>query len=133
MPDRRLRKASKTWPEALEHMRAALAANPLVTDPLASAQVFEDLGRMVSVANPKRRPPNELNPDASRHRRRRPLRHGNERKSAVEGHPLDRICRRNRANHGSAGCANTRATESAILGGIPASRQGQGQAQCDND
>ena len=55
MPDRRLRKASKTRTEALENMRAALAANPLVTDPLASAQVFEDLGRMVFGDQPKKR------------------------------------------------------------------------------
>jgi hypothetical protein len=48
MPDRTLRKAYKSWTEAVASMKAALAANPLVTDPLmASAQVFEDLGRMM--------------------------------------------------------------------------------------
>jgi hypothetical protein len=48
MPDRTLRKAYKSWTEAVANMKAALAANPLVNDPLmASAQVFEDLGRMM--------------------------------------------------------------------------------------
>jgi hypothetical protein len=48
MPDRTLKKAYKSWTEAVASMKAALAANPLVTDPLmASAQVFEDLGRMM--------------------------------------------------------------------------------------
>jgi hypothetical protein len=48
MPDRRLRKASKTWAEALENMRAALAENPMLAHPLtASAQAFEDVGRMI--------------------------------------------------------------------------------------
>jgi hypothetical protein len=48
MPDRRLRKASKTWAEALENMRAALAENPMLAHPLtASAQAFEDVGRII--------------------------------------------------------------------------------------
>ncbi|HXP76724.1 MAG TPA: hypothetical protein VN823_21495 [Stellaceae bacterium] len=51
----------KAWLEALENMRAALTANPLVADPLmASAQVFEDIGRMmfgghVAATKPKRK------------------------------------------------------------------------------
>lgn len=41
-------KAYKTWREALQNMRSALTANPLVADPLmASAQVFEDVGRLM--------------------------------------------------------------------------------------
>jgi len=52
MPDRRVARAYKTWLEALENMRAALTANPLVADPLmASAQVFEDIGRMMFSGN----------------------------------------------------------------------------------
>lgn len=48
MPDRILRKASKTWAEALENMRAALAENPMMAHPLtASVQVLEDVGRMI--------------------------------------------------------------------------------------
>ena len=48
MPNRALAKAYKDWRKALETMRAALTANPLVADPLmASAQVFEDIGRIV--------------------------------------------------------------------------------------
>ena|SRR5713226_8495136 len=57
MPNRTLRNAYKAWAEAVENMKAALTANPLVTDPLmASAQVFEDLGRMMfgSGAEPKK-------------------------------------------------------------------------------
>jgi hypothetical protein len=51
-------KAHKAWLKALEDMRAALTANPVVADPfMASAQVFEDIGRVVfsDVADPKRR------------------------------------------------------------------------------
>ncbi|GEM_PF-3751002 len=41
-------RAYKAWLEALENMRAALTANPLVADPfMASAQVFEDIGRVM--------------------------------------------------------------------------------------
>jgi hypothetical protein len=41
-------KAYKAWLRALEDMRAALTANPVVADPfMASAQVFEDIGRIV--------------------------------------------------------------------------------------
>ena len=41
-------KAYKSWLKALEDMRAALTANPVAADPfLASAQVFEDIGRVV--------------------------------------------------------------------------------------
>lgn len=41
-------KAYKAWLEALQNMRSALTANPLVADPLmASAQVFEDVGRLM--------------------------------------------------------------------------------------
>lgn len=48
MPDRSLKTAYKAWTEAIENMKAALAANPLVSDALmASAQVFEDVGRMM--------------------------------------------------------------------------------------
>jgi len=48
MPDRNLKTAYKAWTEAIENMKAALAANPLLADPLmASAQVFEDVGRMM--------------------------------------------------------------------------------------
>jgi len=40
--------AYKSWTRALEEMRAALTANPLVADPfIASAQVFEDIGQVV--------------------------------------------------------------------------------------
>jgi hypothetical protein len=40
--------AYKAWTRALEEMRAALTANPLVSDPfIASAQVFEDIGRVM--------------------------------------------------------------------------------------
>ncbi len=40
--------AYKAWLRALEEMRAALTANPLVADPfMASAQVFEDIGRVM--------------------------------------------------------------------------------------
>ena len=58
MPDRRVTKAYKKWLDALENMRAALTANPLVADPLlASAQVFEDIGTMMFSGNgePKKR------------------------------------------------------------------------------
>ena len=51
-------KAHNAWLKALEDMRAALIANPVVSDPLmASAQVFEDIGRVVfsDVAGPKNR------------------------------------------------------------------------------
>ena len=48
MPDRKLRKASKTWAEALENMRAALVENPMMAHPLtASVQAFEDVGRII--------------------------------------------------------------------------------------
>ncbi len=51
-------KAYKAWVQALEDMRAALTANPLVADPfMASAQVFEDIGRVIfgGHAEPKQR------------------------------------------------------------------------------
>lgn len=52
MADRTFAKAYKAWVEALENMRAAITANPLVADPLmASAQVFEDVGRMMFGGN----------------------------------------------------------------------------------
>ena len=48
MPDRKLRKASKTWAEALENMRAALAENPMLAHPMtASVQALENVGRMI--------------------------------------------------------------------------------------
>ena len=50
--------AYKSWLKALEDMRAALTANPVVADPfMASAQVFEDIGRVVfsDVAAAKKR------------------------------------------------------------------------------
>ena len=48
MANHTLTKAYKAWLEALQNMRSALTANPLVADPLmASAQVFEDVGRMM--------------------------------------------------------------------------------------
>ncbi len=56
MPDRS--KAYKAWVQAIERMRATLAASPLVADPLkASAQVFEDIGRVMFGGNdaPKKR------------------------------------------------------------------------------
>lgn len=41
-------KSYQAWLRALEEMRAALTANPLVADPfMASAQVFEDIGRVM--------------------------------------------------------------------------------------
>ena len=51
-------KAYKSWRKALEDMRAALTANPVASDPfLASAQVFEDIGRVVfsDIVSPKKR------------------------------------------------------------------------------
>ncbi len=51
-------KAYKAWLQALGDMRAALTANPLVADPfIASAQVFEDIGRVMfsSHIEPKRK------------------------------------------------------------------------------
>ncbi len=51
-------KAHKAWLKALEDIRAALTANPVVADPfMASAQVFEDIGRVVfsDIAAPKKR------------------------------------------------------------------------------
>jgi hypothetical protein len=51
-------KSYKAWLQALEEMRAALTANPLVADPfMASAQVFEDIGRVMfgNHATPKKR------------------------------------------------------------------------------
>ena len=51
-------KAYKSWLKALEDMRAALTANPVVAAPfMASAQVFEDIGRVVfsDVSAPKKR------------------------------------------------------------------------------
>jgi hypothetical protein len=54
-------KAYKAWLKALEDMRTALTANPVVADPfMASAQVFEDIGRLVfsdHTAPKKRRKP----------------------------------------------------------------------------
>lgn len=48
MPKHSMAKAYKSWLKALEDMRAALTANPVVADPfMASAQVFEDIGRVV--------------------------------------------------------------------------------------
>ena len=50
--------AYKAWTRALEEMRAALTANPLVSDPfIASAQVFEDIGQVMFAdhAAPKRK------------------------------------------------------------------------------
>jgi len=50
VPDRS--KAYKAWVQAIERMRATLTANPLVADPLkASAQVFEDIGRVIFGGN----------------------------------------------------------------------------------
>jgi hypothetical protein len=41
-------KSRKAWLQALEEMRAALTANPLVADPfIASAQVFDDIGEVI--------------------------------------------------------------------------------------
>ena len=48
MANRTVANPYKAWLEALENMRAALTANPLVADPfMASAQVFEDIGRVM--------------------------------------------------------------------------------------
>ena len=58
MPKHSMAKAYKSWLKALEEMRAALTANPVVGDPfMASAQVFEDIGRVVfsDHAKPKKR------------------------------------------------------------------------------
>jgi len=50
VPDRS--KAYKAWVQAIERMRATLTENPLVADPLkASAQVFEDIGRVMFGGN----------------------------------------------------------------------------------
>jgi hypothetical protein len=81
-------KAYKAWVQAIERMRATLAANPLVADPLkASAQVFEDIGRVMFGGNdapkkpkrkrakPKRAPAKKTGParkkPAARRRRTR--------------------------------------------------------------
>jgi hypothetical protein len=55
-------KAYKSWLKALEDMRAALTANPVVGDPfMATAQVFEDIGRVlfsdIAAAKKHRRKP----------------------------------------------------------------------------
>lgn len=69
-------KAHKAWLKALEDMRAALTANPVVSDPLiASAQVFEDIGRVVfsDVAAPRKRDKRAVvkkNPAPRRRRKR---------------------------------------------------------------
>lgn len=75
-------KAHKAWLKALEDMRAALTANPVVSDPLiASAQVFEDIGRVVfsDITAPKKRrrkatkakrAPAKKKPSARRQRKR---------------------------------------------------------------
>lgn len=48
MPKHSMANAYKTWLRALKDMRAALTANPVVADPfMASAQVFEDIGRVM--------------------------------------------------------------------------------------
>jgi hypothetical protein len=48
VPKHSIAKAHRSWLQALEEMRAALTANPLVADPfMASAQVFEDIGRVM--------------------------------------------------------------------------------------
>ena len=48
MANRTVANPYNAWLEALENMRAALTANPLVADPfMASAQVFEDIGRVM--------------------------------------------------------------------------------------
>ena len=73
-------KAYETWLKALKDMRAALTANPVVADPfMATAQVFEDIGRVVfsDVAAAKKhrrkpakakRAPAKKNPTARRRR-----------------------------------------------------------------
>jgi hypothetical protein len=62
MPKHSMAKAYKAWLKALEDMRAALTANPVVADPfMASAQVFEDIGRVMfanhtAPKKPRRKP-----------------------------------------------------------------------------
>ncbi len=75
MADRRVTRAYKTWLETLENMRAALTANPLVADPLmASAQVFEDIGRMMFGGNdaPKKRSRKRAKPKRAPARAKKP-------------------------------------------------------------
>ena len=75
MADRRVTRAYKTWIETLENMRAALTANPLVADPLmASAQVFEDIGRMMFGGNdaPKKRSRKRAKPKRAPARAKKP-------------------------------------------------------------
>ena len=75
MPDRRVAKAYKIWLEALENMRAALTANPVVADPLlASAQVFEDIGAMMFSGNdaPKKRSRKRAKPKRAPARAKKP-------------------------------------------------------------
>jgi hypothetical protein len=79
MPNRALAKAYKDWLQALDNMRAALTANPLVADPLmASAQVFEDIGRLMfghaeaakkPRAKPKRAAPKAKQPARAKRKR----------------------------------------------------------------
>ena len=71
MPDHALTKAYKDWLQALENMRAALTANPLVADPLmASAQVFEDIGRLMFGSAGKPKKPKRAKPKPKKAKRK---------------------------------------------------------------
>ena len=77
MPNRSMTKAYKAWLEALETMRATLTANPLVADPLmASAQVFEDIGRLMFGGNdaPKQRKRKRAKPKRAPAKKKAPAR-----------------------------------------------------------
>jgi len=48
MREQKIAEAYKSWMQALENMRAALAMNPLVTEPFrTSAQAFDSVGRVL--------------------------------------------------------------------------------------
>jgi len=48
MRERKIAEAYRSWMQALENMRAALAMNPLVTEPFrTSAQAFDSVGRVL--------------------------------------------------------------------------------------
>ena len=48
MRERKIAEAYKSWMQALDNMRAALAMNPLVTEPFrTSAQAFDSVGRVL--------------------------------------------------------------------------------------
>ena len=48
MRERKIAEAYKSWMQALENMRTALAMNPLVTEPFrTSAEAFDSVGRVL--------------------------------------------------------------------------------------